>query len=392
MVLKAFKLRVYPNQVQQEYLSRAFGHTRWVWNEMLVMLLKRREALPKQWYLNDFSTSYLLTRLKVEHPWLREVDSTMLLNVTHDLHHGFQRWFKHQNRQPCKKVRRWAQSVTANAVSGNIKVLDSHHLKAPRIGILYFRTGRLPVGKIKRLTLRQNAAGQYYASVLCECESQALAKTGKSVGGDLGLKTLLSLSDGQKEPLPHYDTALAGKQRVWERKLARRREQAKAEIARDEHEHPDNVRTLADFANYQKARRIVAKYKAKAANQRLDQAQKYTTWLVQHYDTIVLENLQVKNLLRNHRLARAISNASWGRLVTLIQYKCAWYGKQLILVPPAYTSQECSVCHQRNDRLGLSRSQWLKVREWDCPHCGAHLDRDINAAVNILNKGIKITA
>lgn len=389
MVLKAFKLRIYPNQHQQDYLARAFGHTRWVWNQMLVMLLARRENLPKQWYLNNFALNYLLTRLKAENPWLREVDATMLINATRDLHDGFSRWFKHQNQVPKKTARRWAQSATSNAVNGNIKILDNHHLQVSRMGIVYFRTVRLPAGKIKQLTLRQNAAGQYYASVLCECENQALPKTGKAVGGDLGLKSLLNLFDGQIEPLFRYDKQLSKQLHEWEKKLARRRIAAKTEIARDTHEHPGNVRTLADFANYQKARREVATIKAHIANQQLDQLQKYTTKLVKTYDVIVLEDLNVKGLLKNHKLACAISNASWGKLVTMIQYKCAWYGKQLILVPPAYTSQECSICHARNQRLGLSKGQWLKVREWDCPNCGAHLDRDINAAQNILTKGLK---
>jgi putative transposase len=167
--------------------------------------------------------------------------------------------------------------------------------------------------------LRQNAVGQYYASVLCECENQALAQTGKRIGGDLGLKALLNFSDGQKEPLVRYDKQLSKQLHRWEKKLARRRIGAKAEIARDQHEHPGNVRTLADFKNYQCARRMVAKLKAHAANQRLDQLQKYTTRLVKTYDVIVLEDLNVKGLLKNHKLARAISNASWSKLVAITQ-------------------------------------------------------------------------
>lgn len=363
MVLKAYKLRLYPNQVQQDYLSRAFGHSRWVWNAMLDMLLKRQQALPKKWCLNTYTLNYLLTELKREFPWLKEVDSTLLINVNRDLTDAFQRWFKHQNHKPKLKKRKWAQSATSNAVNGNIKIIDGHHLQVPRMGIVYFLAGRLLEGKIKQLTLRQNAAGQYYASILCECESQTLPKTGARIGGDLGLKKLLNLSDGQKEDLLHTTAAELKHIRQWERKLARRQIGAKTVIARDQHEHPDNVRTSADFANYQKARRYVAKLKAHAANQGQNYLQTYTTWLVKHYDVIVLEDLNVKGLLKNHKLARAISHASWGMFVTMIQYKCEWYDKQLILVPPAYTSQECSVCHQRNHRLDLSKSQWLNVRE-----------------------------
>ncbi|MEE6717162.1 RNA-guided endonuclease TnpB family protein [Schleiferilactobacillus harbinensis] len=309
----------------------------------------------------------------------------MFSNTTRYFHDGFQRWFKRQNQIPQKKKRTWAQSATSNAVNGNIKVLDAHHLQAPRMEVVSFRAGRLPAGRIEQLPLHQNAVGQYYAFVLCECENQSLAQTGKRIGGDLGLKALLNLSDGQKEPLVRYNKQLSKQLRRWDKQPAWRRIGAEAETARDQHEHPGNVRTLADFKTYQCARGMVAKLKAHAANQRLDQLQKYTTRLVKTYDVIVLEDLNVKGLLKNHRLARAISNASWSKLVMMIQYKCAWYGKQLILVSPAYTSQICACCGAKNDLL----SQWLKVREWDCPSCGVHLDRDTNAAQNILVKGNK---
>lgn len=269
--------------------------------------------------------------------------------------------------------------------------MDDHHLKLPKVGLVVFKAGRLTIGQIKRVTVRQKAAGHYEATVLCQCETTDLPQTGKRVGGDLGLKSLLNLSDGHKEPNLRYDKKLAKQKHYWEKKRARRLLGAKAQIARDKHEHPDNVRRLTDFKNYQNARVMVAKYAAKIAYQRQDQLHKYTTWLVKHYDHIVLEKMNVKGMLKNHKLARAISNASWGRLVTILAYKCLWYGKKLTLVPPAYTSQECSVCHERNNRLGLSQGQWLSVRQWDCPSCGTHLDRDINAAINILNKGLQAT-
>ncbi|WP_146024247.1 RNA-guided endonuclease InsQ/TnpB family protein, partial [Limosilactobacillus reuteri] len=140
----------------------------------------------------------------------------------------------------------------------------------------------------------------------------------------------------------------------------------------------------------QKARIMVAKYRQKIANQRLDQLQKFTTKLVKKYDIIVLEKLNTKGMMKNHHLARAIANASWSKLVDMLQYKCDWYGKKLIQVNPSYTSQICANCGKNNHRLGLNKSEWLAVREWDCPNCGKHLDRDINAAQVILQKGLAI--
>lgn len=390
--LKGFKLKLYPTSDQQILFRCTFGCTRFVWNKMFAMQIARRKNNPKQWLVSRFDMDSLLPLLKKEYPWLKDIDATALQMATDQLADAYTRFFKGQNGFPHFRKRTYAQSYTSKCINNNIQVVDDHHLKLPKAGLVYFKAGRLPAGKIKRVTIRQKSAGHYEATVLCECEIADLPKTGKSVGGDLGLKALLILSDGQKEPNLRYDKQLAKKKHQWEKKKARRLLGAQAEIARDKHEHPNNVRTLEDFKNYQEARTMVAKYAAKEAYQRQDQLQKYTTWLVQNYDLIVLEELNVKGLLKNHKLARAISNASWGRLVAILAYKCRWYGKELILVPPAYTSQECSSCHERNQRLGLSQSQWLGVREWDCPSCGTHHDRDINAAINILNKGIKTAA
>ncbi|WP_265891218.1 RNA-guided endonuclease TnpB family protein [Limosilactobacillus pontis] len=292
--------------------------------------------------------------------------------------------FHISNRVSIRKV------TTPNVSIAIFKVIDDHHIKLPKLGAVYFCSGRLPQGKIKNVTVRLTVANQYYITVLAECENQALPKTGKYVGGDLGLKALLNLSDGYKEPIQHFEDKYRKKLHHWEKLRSRRYLLAKQAIAWDHHNNVLVPRQLSDFKNYQKARVMVAKYRQKIANQRLNQLQKFTTKLVKQYDTIVLEKLNVKGMMKNHKLARAIANASWSRLVAILQYKCDWYGKQLIQVNSSYTSQICANCGQNNHRLGLSKSAWLAVRKWNCPNCGKHLDRDINAAKVILSKGLAI--
>lgn len=388
MIYKATKMRIYPNLDQQQWLAQNFSCNRFVWNQMLNMQIERRKSNPDAKFVNAFSMNYLLKPLKEEHPWLKQADAKSLQNTTHDLADAYQRFFKGQNKFPHFKSRKHAQSYTASCIDHTIEVIDEHHIKLPKIRPVYFRAGNLPQGKIKRATVYLTATNQYYVSVLTECESQALAKTGKCVGGDLGLKSLLNLSNGYKEPINHFEDKYRKKLHHWEKLYSRRYLVAEQLIAQDKHSKVLVPRTLADFKNVEKARVMVAKYRQKIASQRLDQLQKFTTKLVKQYDVIVLEKLNVKGMMKNHCLARSIANASWSKLVSILQYKCDWYGKKLIQVNPAYTSQICSICGKSNHRLGLGMSEWLDVREWDCPNCGVHLDRDINAAQVILKRGL----
>lgn len=378
MVLKAVKMRIYPNFGQRDRLMQTFGCTRFVWNQMLNTQIERRKNNPEAKFVNAFDMNNLLKRLKEEYPWLKQAESTALQSANRNLADAFQRFFKGQNKFPHFKSRKYAQSYNSKYVNHNIKVIDDHHIKLPKLGVVYFRSGRLPQGKIKNVTVRLTAANQYYITVLAECENQTLPKTGKYAGGDLGLKSLLNLSDGYKEPIHHFEDKYRKKLHHWEKLHSRRYLLAKQAIAWDYHNKVSAPRQLDDFKNYQKARVMVAKYHQKIADQRLDQLQKLTTKLVKQYDIIVLEKLNIKGMLKNHKL------------VSILQYKCDWYGKKLIQVNPSYTSQICINCGQNNHRLDLNKSKWLDVREWDCPNCGSHLDRDINAVKVILNKGLAI--
>ena len=211
---------------------------------------------------------------------------------------------------------------------------------------------------------------------------QALPKTSKDVGFDVGIADLAISSDGIKYQT--FNAKWLVKQAVrWQSKYNRRQHWAQVTVRQWNHNHKTLKAELTDYQNWQRARIQKARYQQKIANQRQDYLHKLTTTLVKQYDVIVIEDLKAKNLQRNHHLAKAIANASWYEFRTMLAYKCAWYGKKLIVVKPNYTSQICSRCGHH------SGPKPLAVREWTCPKCGVHHDRDINAAVNILHKGLK---
>lgn len=347
----------------------------------------------------------LLPTLKKEYQWLKEADSTSLQVSCESLDKAYKSFFNHIAKYPRFKSRKnYTQSYTAkntlvkyrNTLYNSIEILDNHHIKLPKLHSMYFRSGRLPQGKIKRATIRINSQGQYYCSVMYELDksdNQALPKTHKSVGIDLGLTDLAILSSGVKYPKSTYDQDLKANLRIWERKMSRRQRNALKEIAFDKHEKVLYPRELKDFPRYQITRKTVAKYKAKIANRRKDRLQKLTTSLVREFDIIVVEDLKSSNMLKNHNLAKSIENASWYEFVRELEYKCSWYGKQLIKVNARNTSRTCSQCGFLNkDFSKLTQNEWMTVRQWDCPNCGSILDRDINASINILNKGLETLA
>lgn len=256
--------------------------------------------------------------------------------------------------------------------------MDNHLIKLPKLGLVKAYGLNRINGRIKSAVIRKESSGDYTATIQIEYEPIKLIKTNKQVGLDLGLADLVIQSDGFKLKNKKFERSLSEKRRIWERKLARRRLQAKQKIESAKQVGIDLE--WSSFKNVEKARRMVAKINRKIANQREDYLQKYTTALVKEFDLIVMEDLKTKNLMKNKRLSRSIADASWAKIRMMLQYKCDWYGKALIFVEPQYTSQTCSSCGKNTGKKPLY------IREFTCPHCGIHHDRDINASINILNK------
>ena len=379
MTLKGIKLRIYPNLEQQDKIIANFGYNRFVWNQMLDMMIQRYENNPKAPFLNSFALNNLLKQLKSENPFLKEAESTSLQNTNHDLIEAYKKFFREHKGFPKFKSRKFPkQSYQSNSVNRNIQQIGNQ-LRLPKLGLIKFKCGRKIEGKIKNATIRLSTTGKFYAILLVDTEIPELPKTHYSVGIDMGVSDLMITSDGVKYPTIRFDKILANKKHYWEKRLARRRLQAQKEIAWDKHNKVLVPRDFSDFKNYLKAKHMVAKYNEKITNQRNDYLHKLTKSLVETYDVIKIEDLKAKNLLKNHKLARAISNQGWAEIRRQLEYKCAWYGKQLVIVNPYKTSQVCSECGYDDGK------HTLDIREWTCPSCGTHHDRDINAAINILN-------
>ena len=368
---KAYKVRLYPSKKQELDLMQFFGNCRFVYNQMLEMQNARYKNGGK--YISAFGMDYMLKALKQEYPFLKLSSAQSLQQVCANLNAAFTKFFKKRAKYPRFHSRKGKQTV--HFLQGC--AINQGKLKLRKLGTIRF--GGYPLKEnlvIKHVTVSYTSSHKFYASILVQCDSQALPKTNKQVGLDMGVADLVITSIGEKVPTRKY-SKLERKLLIWQRKTARRRELAKQEIAKAKH-YEDRELTLDNFSNYQKAKLQVAKLYEKIANSRKDYLHKVTTNLVREYDLIAMEDLKTANMVKNHHLAKSISNQGWGMLRTMLQYKCEWYGKQLVIVNPRKTSQICSNCGYDDGK------HTLDVRQWTCPHCGMNHDRDINAARNIL--------
>ncbi|RBR29333.1 IS605 OrfB family transposase [Enterococcus cecorum] len=373
--LKAYKFRIYPTEEQEIFFAKTFGCVRKVYN---LMLNDRKKAYEE--VKNDNSKKMTFptpAKYKKEFPFLKEVDSLALANAQLHLDKAYKNFFRDKSVgfPRFKSKKNPVQSYTTNNQNGTVALIDSKFIKVPKLkSLIRIKLHRQPKGMIKSATISRHASGKYYISLLCKEEINELPKTNSAIGIDLGITDFAILSDGQKIDNNRFTSKMEKKLKREQRKLSKRALLAK-----------NKGIPLSEAKNYQKQKRKVARLHEKVMNQRTDFLNKLSTEIIKNHDIICIEDLNVKGMLRNHKLARSISDVSWSSFVAKLQYKADWYGREIIKVNQWFpSSQICSECGHKDGKKPLD------IREWTCPICHTHHDRDINASINILIEGLRI--
>jgi putative transposase len=370
MAEKAFKFRLYPNKKQEEQLAKTFGCIRFVYNYYLNKRIELYKTEQKSMNYNACSAD--LTNLKKEKEWLKEIDKFALQNSLKDLDKAYQNFFrevkkgnKEQGFPKFKSKHNNKHSYRTTFTNNNIEIKDNK-IKLPKLGLVKFAKSRDIQGRILNCTITKMCSGKYFISICCtDVEIEKYDDNKNIIGIDLGIKDFAICSNGETIANPKYLSKLEKKLKREQRKLSKKKKGSK---------------------NRNKQRVKLNIVHEKIANQRNDFLHKTSTKLIRENQIICFEDLNVKGMVKNHKLAKAISDVSWSEFVRQNNYKALWHDRIIQKIDSFFpSSQLCSVCGYKNIEV-----KDLSIREWKCPECNTIHNRDINAAINIKNEGMRL--
>ncbi|MFA5759919.1 MAG: IS200/IS605 family element RNA-guided endonuclease TnpB [Clostridia bacterium] len=361
MILKAFKFRLEPNSQQKVLINKTLGCTRFLYNQML-------NEKQTKYKTKDNTKLKTEKEYKIEFDWLKEVDSIALQQSRIDLKTSYINHFrKLKNKQKTslkfKSKHNPKNSYRTININNSIRIEDNK-IKLPKLGFVRFKKSREVLGNIKSVTISKNILNKYYISVLSEVDIEAKPQLDTQIGIDLGLKEFCVTSNNEFISNPKYLRKLELKLKKAQRKLSKR---------------------VKNSINRFKQQKIVFKIHEKIRNQRLDFLHKLSSKLINENQVICLEDLSIKNMVKNHCLSKSIYDVSWSKFVELLVYKALWYGKKLVKIDKFFPSSKmCNNC--KNIKHDLT----LQDRIYKCNSCGNTIDRDYNSSLNILEEGLKI--
>lgn len=360
MIQKTYKFRLYPNKEQEKLLANHFGSIRFVYNHFLAKRKEQYEQTKKS--SNYYEQAKELTAMKKTetYSWLKEINSQTLQHALRNLDTAYQNFFKGRAKFPRFHSKKHGGSF---AIPQHFKVEDNRIFIPKFKGGIRFVKSQNVQGELRNMTVSVTPSGKYYVCIMAQVEVDDLEKTNLSVGIDLGLKDFVITSDGDRYSSNKFIKKYSKKLATMQKHLSRKKKGS---------------------CSWNSQRIKVAMLQEKIMSCRKDKLHKISIDLIRRYDVVCCEDLNVKGMVKNHHLAKSISDASWGAFVTMLEYKAKWYGKTLVKIDRFYPSSK--TCHHCGH---IHKDLKLKDREWTCPQCGELIDRDMNAAKNILDEGLR---